>query len=57
MLQDFNKREKTIKKICVARGEDLSDLARRSIRKELAFLGYLPNDVKKALGMQKEEDK
>jgi len=39
-------------KVCKARGEDLSDFVRRSIRKELASLGFLSNDQKKALGIK-----
>ena len=38
--------------ICMARGEDLSDFVRRSIRKELASLNFLPDDQKKALGIK-----
>jgi hypothetical protein len=41
--------------ICKARGEDLSDFVRRSIRKELASLGFLPNDQRKALGIKQTE--
>lgn len=40
-----------LKNICQARGEDLSDFVRRSIKKELARLSYLNDDEKKALGM------
>lgn len=40
-----------IKKICEARGEQLSDFVRRSVRKELARLCYLSDEEKKALGM------
>jgi len=38
--------------ICKARGEDLSDFVRRSIRKELASLSFLSHDQKKALGIK-----
>jgi len=38
--------------VCKARGEDLSDFVRRSIRKELATLSYLSDDEKKALGVK-----
>jgi len=38
--------------VCKARGEDLSDFVRRSIRKELASLSFLSEDQKKALGMK-----
>jgi len=41
-------------KVCEARGEDVSDFVRRAIRKELAGLGFYPNDVRKALGMKGE---
>lgn len=37
--------------VCNARGEDLSDFVRRAIRKELASLSFLPDDQKKALGI------
>lgn len=39
-----------IKKVCKARGEHTSDLVRRSVRKELARLGFLSEEDKKALG-------
>jgi hypothetical protein len=39
--------------ICKARGEDISDFVRRSIRKELASLGFLSEKQKKALGINK----
>ena len=39
-------------KVCKARGEDLSDFVRRSIRKELASLSFLPDEDKKALGIK-----
>ena len=42
-----------IKKISKARGEDLSDFVRRAILKELASLGFLSTDQKKALGIKK----
>jgi len=41
-----------LKKVCKARGEDLSDFVRRSVRKELARLCYLSAEEKKALGME-----
>jgi hypothetical protein len=40
-----------IKKVCKARGEDVSDFIRRSVRKELASLSFLPAEDKKALGI------
>lgn len=41
-----------LRKIARARGEDLSDFIRRAIRRELAKLGYLSEDERKALGME-----
>jgi hypothetical protein len=41
-----------IQRVCRARGEDLSDFVRRSIKKELALLSYLPAEDMKALGIQ-----
>lgn len=41
-----------IKKVCKARGEQVSDFVRRSVRKELARLCYLSNEERKALGME-----
>jgi uncharacterized protein (DUF1778 family) len=43
-----------LQKVCRARGEDLSDFVRRSIRKELASLSFLPAEDKKALGIKVE---
>jgi uncharacterized protein (DUF1778 family) len=40
-----------IKRVCKARGEDLSDFVRRAIYKELADLNFLPEEQKKALGL------
>jgi len=40
-----------LKKVSHARGEDLSDFVRRSIRTELARLSYLSPNEKKALGV------
>ena len=40
-----------LKKVCKARGEDLSDFVRRAIYKELADLSFLPKEQKKALGV------
>lgn len=39
-----------VSKIAERRGEQLSDFVRRAIRLELANLGYLDDDQKKALG-------
>jgi len=41
-----------LKKVCKARGEDLSDFVRRSVRKELARLNYLTEEEKKALEVE-----
>jgi len=41
-----------LKKVCQARGEDLSDFVRRSVKMELARLSYLNNEEKKALGFK-----
>ena len=41
-----------VEKVCRARGEDVSDFIRRSIRKELASLSFLPEEDKKALGIK-----
>ena len=38
-----------IRKVAVARGENVSDFIRRSTRKELARLSYLSPEDKKAL--------
>jgi len=38
--------------VCKARGEDLSDFVRRSIRKELGSLSFLSSEQKKALGIK-----
>ena len=40
-----------LKKVCKARGEDLSDFVRRAIYRELADLSFLPEEHKKALGL------
>jgi len=42
-------------KVCRARGEDISDFVRRSVRKELAALSFLPDEDKKALGLKTNE--
>lgn len=44
-------------KVCAARGEYISNFVRRAIRKELAELSFYPEEVKKALGIQKEASK
>jgi hypothetical protein len=41
-----------LKKVCEARGEDLSDFVRRAVKMELARLSYLNDEEKKALGFK-----
>jgi len=43
---------KLLDQVCKARGEDLSDFVRRSIRKELASLDFYNQETKKALGLK-----
>jgi len=40
-----------LQNVAKARGEAVSSFIRRSIKKELARLGYLPDAEKKALGV------
>jgi uncharacterized protein (DUF1778 family) len=44
-----------LEKVCKARGEDLSDFVRRSVRKELASLSFLSDEEGKALGLRPKE--
>ncbi len=44
-----------LEKVCRARGEDISDFVRRSIRKELGSLSFLPAEDKKALGIKQDD--
>lgn len=46
---------KLLKHVSKARGEDLSDFVRRSVRMELARLSFLSEEEKKALGFRSEE--
>jgi hypothetical protein len=46
-----------LKRVCKARGEDLSDFVRRSIRTELAKLSFLNALEKKSLGIKPEKIK
>ena len=46
---------KLLEKVCTARGEDLSNFIRRSIRKELASLSYYSEETKKALLLVSEK--
>ena len=41
-----------LERVCKARGEDVSDFVRRSVRKELARLSFLSPAEKKALGLK-----
>ena len=40
-----------LRRLCESRGEDMSDFVRRSIRKEMANLGFLNAADRKALGL------
>jgi hypothetical protein len=40
-----------LKKVCAARGENLSSFVRRAVRMELGRLSFLSDDEKKALGL------
>lgn len=40
-----------LKQVSELRREDVSDFVRRAVAKELAYLSYLPDDDKKALGV------
>ena len=44
-----NETRELVDNICDARGEQLSDFVRRSVRKELARMGYLSKEEEKAL--------
>jgi hypothetical protein len=41
-----------LRKVCEARGENLSSFVRRSVKMELARLSFLSEDEKKALGFE-----
>ncbi len=45
-----------VKKVCRARGEDLSDFVRRAVKRELGRLSYLSQEEKKALGLGGKND-
>ena len=45
-----------LRRICEARGEDVSDFVRRAIRTEMAKLSFLSPIDKKALGVKPEGD-
>ena len=40
-----------LKKVCIARGENISSFIRRAVKTELAKLSFYSSDVKKALGI------
>lgn len=44
--------KETLKKVAHTRGEDEAGFIRRTLYSELARLGYLSEDEKKALGMK-----
>lgn len=44
----------TLRKVCRARGENISTFSRRAVLKELARLGYLSFEDCKALGLEGE---
>ena len=46
-----------LKEVCTARGEDVSDFVRRSVRKELARLSFFTDMEKKALGVKRYNGK
>ena len=46
-----SKDRELLKEVCRSRGEDVSDFVRRSVKKELATLGYLSVEEKRALGL------
>jgi hypothetical protein len=40
-----------LREVCRARGEDVSDFVRRSVKKELAGFGFYDDRVRQALGV------
>jgi len=46
-----------LKRVCDARGENMSNFLRRALKTELARLSYYPPEVKKALGIQTQVEK
>lgn len=48
--------KKTIHRVCNHRSEAISDFIRRSVKKELASLGYLSAEEMKALGVKPQEE-
>jgi hypothetical protein len=45
-----------LKHVCRLRGEQISDFVRRSVKIELARLGYLTREELKALGIQRAQE-
>jgi len=43
-----------LKKVCRARGENISNFVRRAVRMELGRLSFLSDEEKKALGLSKK---
>lgn len=43
-----------LRKVCQARGENLSNFVRRAVRMELARLSFLSDEEKKALGVKED---
>ena len=49
----FQEKDKELlEEVCKARGEDVSDFIRRTVRKELASMSYYSAATKKALGIK-----
>jgi len=46
---------KLLKKVCEARGEDISGFVRRAVKRDLARLSFYTKDEKKALGVDRGE--
>lgn len=44
-----------LQKVCIARGEQISDFVRRAVKKELASLSFYSDETKKALGVLHQE--
>lgn len=45
-----------LRKVCQARGENLSNFVRRAVRMELARLSFLSDEEKKALGFKEGKE-
>jgi len=44
-----------LKKVCEARGEDISGFVRRAVKRDLARLSFYTEEEKKALGVDRGE--